>query len=321
MKAEPGGSEVADVGDSEPADSGDRGPAGTGAREPAGFVFPHDPRDGWEPGAPSLRAIWPSAVFGALVPLGVYYLARSHVGGDAPALAIAGIPAALWVAVEWVRRRSIDPIGAIVIFGFVAGLLASYALGGSAFVLKIRDSAFTSLFGLACLLSLYGGHRPLTFYIGRAMSAGDDPGRRAAFDGLWEMPPARVLLIIINTAWGVGLICDAAARVLLALVLPTGPFLAVSPVVSGIFLGGLGAFTFWVTKWGRGQAESAMDIEIPEGAGTLWRMVRHRRSAVTARRGESGTGGESGASPPPPAGRFRPAPAPPPGVTADGILE
>jgi len=266
VEAEPGGSEAAD----------------TGGSEPAGFVFPHDPHDGWEPGAPSLRAFGPSAVFGALVPLGVYYLVRSHVSGDAPALAIAGIPAALWVGVEWVRRRSIDPIGAIVLFGFLAGLLASYALGGSAFVLKVRDSAFTSLFGLACLLSLYVGRRPLTFYIGRAMSAGDDPGRRAAFDGLWEMPPARVLLIIINTAWGVGLICDAAARVLLALVLPTGPFLAVSPVVSGIFLGGLGAFTFWITKWGRNQAEAAMEIEIPDGAGTLRRMVHYRRSAATA---------------------------------------
>lgn len=244
---------------------------------PAPFVFPHDHRDGWDPGAPSLKALGPSAIFGALIPLGVYYLVRRYVGGDAPALAIAGIPAALWVSIEWIRQRRIDPIGAIVLFGFIAGLIASYALGGSAFVLKIRDSAFTSMFGVAILVSHYVGRRPITFYIGRALSAGDDPIRREAFDGLWEMPPARVLFGIINTAWGVGLIIDAAARVLLALVLPTGPFLAVSPVVSGVFLGGLGAFTFWISKWGRNQAESAMDADFPEGAGTVRGMLHYRR--------------------------------------------
>lgn len=253
------------------------------SEEPAPFVFPHDHRDGWEPGAPSLRAMGPSAIFGAVIPLAVYYLVRRSVGGDAPALALAGVPAALWVTIEWVRQRRIDPIGAIVLFGFIAGLITSYALGGSAFVLKVRDSAFTSMFGVACLVSQYVGRRPITFYIGRALSAGDDPIRREAFDGLWEMAPARVLFGIINTAWGVGLICDAAARVLLALVLPTGPFLAVSPVVGGVFIGGLTAFTIWIAKWGRNRAESAMDADFPEGAGTLRGMLHYRRANTAAR--------------------------------------
>jgi hypothetical protein len=251
--------------------------------EPATFVFPHDPRDGWEPGAPSLKAIGPSAIFGAVIPLGVYYLVRRSVGGDAPALALAGIPAALWVGIEWIRQRRIDPIGAIVLFGFIAGLFTSYALGGSAFVLKVRDSAFTFIFGLACLISQYVGRRPIIFYIGRALSAGDDPVRREAFDGLWEMAPARVLFGMINTAWGVGLICDAAARVLLALVLPTGPFLAVSPVVGGVFIGSLLAFTIWLSRWGRNRAESAMDAGFPEGAGTVRGMLHYRRTNAAAR--------------------------------------
>ena len=58
------------------------------------------------------------------------------------------------------RKRRIDPIGCIVLFGFIAGILASIALGGSAFVLKVRDSAFTALFGLACLTSLYSASSP-----------------------------------------------------------------------------------------------------------------------------------------------------------------
>ena len=153
-------------------------------------AYPSDPRDGWEPGPPSPRAMLPSVVGGAVIPLGVYYLVRSHVSGDATALAIAGVPAAMWVGIQWLRLRRIDPIGAIILFGFIAGLIVSAALGGNAFVLKVRDSAFTGLFGLSCLASL-AFSRPLMFYVGRAMSAGDDPVRREAYDALWEMPQAR----------------------------------------------------------------------------------------------------------------------------------
>ena len=214
--------------------------------------------DSWEPGAPSLRAMAPGAIGGAVVPLGVYYAVRPHVGGDAPALMIAGIPAAAWVALQWVRSRRIDPIGAIVLFGFLAGLVVSAALGGSAFVLKVRDSAFTGLFGLVCLGSLCAA-RPLMFFIGRALSAGDDPAKLAAYEELWAMPTAPRTFRIITASWGVGLIAEAAARVLLALAVPTGPFLALSPVLSGVVLGGLFAFTVWFSKRARrlGEAQFA----------------------------------------------------------------
>lgn len=210
--------------------------------------------DTWEPGAPSLRAMAPGAIGGAVVPLAVYYAVRSHVGGDAPALMIAGAPAAAWVAVEWLRRRRIDPIGCIVLFGFVAGIVASALLGGSAFVLKVRDSAFTGLFGLVCLLSLRA-RRPLMYFIGRALSAGDDPVKVAAYEELWEMPTAPRTFRLITGAWGIGLIAEACARVLLAVTLPTGPFLALSPVLGGVVIGGLFAFTVWFSKRARSQGE------------------------------------------------------------------
>jgi hypothetical protein len=211
--------------------------------------------DAWEPGAPSLRAMGPGAIGGGVVPLAVYYAVRSHVNGDAPALMIAGAPAALWVAFEWARKRRIDPIGCIVLFGFVAGILTSMALGGSAFVLKVRDSAFTALFGLACLSSLFWS-RPLMFFIGRALSAGQDSAKLAAYDELWKMPSAPRTFRLITMAWGVGLITEASARVLLALALPTGPFLAVSPVLSAVVLGGLFGFTVWYSRRARRLGES-----------------------------------------------------------------
>lgn len=232
----------------------------------------------WEPGAPSLRAMAPGIVGGAVIPLAVYYSVRPHVHGDATALVIAGAPAALWVALEWVRKRRVDPIGCIVLFGFVAGVAASYLLGGSAFVLKVRDSAFTCLFGMLCLASLVRT-KPLMFHIGRALSAGDDAAKLAAYDQLWEMPTAPRTFRVITAAWGAGLIIEAAMRVGLAVALPTGQFLAVSPVLAFVVFGGLFAFTVWLSRRARRDGEALFaDLgltypSVPSPVGALAREI------------------------------------------------
>ena len=211
----------------------------------------------WEPGAPSLRAMAPSTVFGAVIPLAVYYVVRRHVSSDATALVIAGAFPAAWVVVELARKRTLDAIGSITLFGFLAGIAASYALGGDAFVLKVRDSAFTALFGLVCLASL-AWHRPMMFHLGKALSAGDDRDRRAAYDELFTLPTARRTFAIITVVWGLGLLVEAAARVMLAVALPTGEFLAVSPVIGAVFFGGLFIFTLRYSKLARQRGEELL---------------------------------------------------------------
>lgn len=200
----------------------------------------------------------PSLIGGALIPLAVYYSVRSYVHGDAAALMIAGAPAAGWVMVQWVRKRRLDPIGSIVLFGFVAGLIASVALGGNAFVLKVRDSVFTALFGLVCLASLTW-RRPVMFFIGRALSAGDNPDKLRAYDELYDLPTAPRTFVLITGAWGIGLIAEAGLRVILAVTLPTGAFLAASPVLAAVVFGGLFAFTVWFSKRARRIGEARYD--------------------------------------------------------------
>jgi hypothetical protein len=227
----------------------DRDP-GPGAAESSG-------EDGWEPGAPSLRAMAPSVVGGALVPLAVYFLVRHHVKGDATALIIAGIPAAAFVFFELVRKRRIDPIGGAVLFGFVAGVIASYALGGNAFVLKVRDSLLTGLFGVACLASLRL-RKPAMFYIGRSLSAGTDLSRIKAYNELWESTEAQRVFAVITAVWGFGLMLDAGVRVVLALQLRTAAFLATSPAVAALFFGSMFAFTVRYTRRARENSAEAV---------------------------------------------------------------
>src|SRR3954451_16823315 len=105
----------------------------------------------YEPGAPSLRAMAPSTIFGAIIPLAVYYIVRKHVSNDATALVIAGAFPAAWVLVEFARKRTLAAIGCLTLFGFRAATATSCAVGGNAFVHKVRVSAGTALFGVVCL--------------------------------------------------------------------------------------------------------------------------------------------------------------------------
>lgn len=244
-----------------------------GAEAP--WSFPSDPRDGWEPGPPSLRALVPSAVGGGVVPMIVYFAVRPHVHGDAPALAAAGVPAVLWVLVEWVRKRTVDPIGTLVLLGFALGLLSSWALGGNAFVLKVRNAAFTGMGGLACLASARFGRRPLAFHIGKALSAGTDHVRQDLFEQLWDMPPSRAVFVLLTLLWGTGLLLEAATQVVEAVVLPTDVFVVANPVISGAYVCIMLLFTLWFSEWSRRQAERAMALAMPAGGGSTWWWVRH----------------------------------------------
>lgn len=201
------------------------------------------PAESWEPGVPSVRDMLPSIIGGAVVPLGVYYLVRHHVRTDADALIIAGLFPVAWIIVQFIRTRRVDPVGVIVLFGFVIGVVTSTLMGGNAYVLKARDSAFTALFGIACLISLVAAKRPAIFYVGRFLSAGDDPAKMDAYDQLHEMPTGQRTFKVLTAVWGVGLLIEASSRLVLAAFLATGVFLAVSPVITAVCVGGLFAFT------------------------------------------------------------------------------
>jgi hypothetical protein len=203
---------------------------------------------GWEPGIPSVREHLPSLVFGAALPIGVYFVVRSHVRTDTDGLIIAGCFSVGWIAIQFVRQRRIDVVGAIVLLGFVIGLVSSALLGGNAYVLKVRDAFFTALFGVACIVTIFTHDRPALFYVGRYLSAGTDPEKVSAFDKLHEVPIGRHTFRVLSVVWGIGLVVEASTRLALADVLSTGTFLAISPFITASVIGTLFAFTAFYSK-------------------------------------------------------------------------
>jgi hypothetical protein len=206
---------------------------------------------------PSIRALLPSIFFGAVVPLTVFNLVRHHVHSEATALIIAGIFPVLWVIFSLIRTRHVDVVGIVVIIGFAVGVITSTLLGGNTYVLKARDSAFTALFGLFCIGSVLARRRPTIFYVGRYMAAGNDPVKKAEYNELLNVPTGRETFRLLTLVWGVGLLVEAGVRLVLAdsSVLSTSVFLAVSPIISAVCIGGMFAFTIFYTK--KAQARGA----------------------------------------------------------------
>jgi hypothetical protein len=216
---------------------------------------PSPPGPSWEPGIPSIREHLPSLIFGAALPIGAYFVVRSHVRTDTQALLVAGCFSVGWIVLQFIRQRRVDVVGAAVLLGFAVGVVTSTILGGNAYVLKVRDAFLTALFGLACIVTLFTHDRPALFYVGRYLSAGTDPAKVSAYDALHELPMGRHAFRVLSVVWGIGLVAEASCRLTLADLLPTGTFLAVSPFITASVIGSLFAFTAVYTK--RAQFESA----------------------------------------------------------------
>lgn len=94
--------------------------------------------------------------------------------------------------------------------------------------------------------------------------------RRKLYDGLWDLPPSRFVFTVITVFWSVLLLGESALRVLLAIMLPTGPFLAVSPVLAATMFGGGGALTIWFSNTAIEREKLIVEAGLSD-AGTSWR--------------------------------------------------
>jgi len=185
----------------------------------------------------------PQVVVAGVAPFLVYQIAHRNGFSDASSLALATVVPALWVLGNWAWRRRLDVIPGIALVGIVIGLIAVVALHGSELVLKMRESLISGTFGLVFLISLAVSERPIIFHIGRALASGHGGDARADFETLWGEARAQRVVRLLTLVWGVGLFGEACLRAILAVSLPTGTFLALSPPVGWVVIGSLMWFT------------------------------------------------------------------------------
>lgn len=209
---------------------------------------------------PSVRRLVPQLVVAGVLPVVGYALLRPHVGSDATALAAVMVFPLAEVLVERRRAGHVEPIGVIAMIGIGLGVLGAVALHGNATLLKVRESAVTGVFGLICVASLTA-RRPVMFFLARSFATGNDREAMAEFDEIWELPGVPRRFRFVTAMWGVVLVAEAVFRTVLALTVSTERFLAISPVVGWVVIGGMIWFTRAFIRCGEQQVRAALPAD------------------------------------------------------------
>lgn len=199
------------------------------------------------PMVPGWRQLTPQLLFSGALPVLVYALLRPHVSSDAIALSAVTVFPFAQIGWDRVRHGRSDPVSLLILAALVVGVVGALTLHGSTLLLKIRESAFTGLFGLTCLGSLLT-RRPLMFTMAKAFASEGDPVTSAAFDQRWQLPTVPRRFRLVTLVWGVGLVVETALRVVLALSLSTGIFLVVGQLVGLLVLAGLITYSVVATR-------------------------------------------------------------------------
>ncbi len=170
-------------------------------------------------GRPRRPAI--SLVADNAVPLGLYYgLRAAGLGIYLTLIIAAAVPAAL-AADRLARWRRIDGLAVYVLTTMLLSTVVSLIAGSPRFLLA-REGWLTAVTGLWFIGSVWV-ERPLTFHYGRAFLEQRTArlGVAWTWDEIWERSPRfRRIWRTGSVLWGVGLLADAAVRVLMAYTLP-----------------------------------------------------------------------------------------------------
>jgi hypothetical protein len=169
------------------------------------------------------------AVADVVVPIALYYVCRGLGLSELHALLVSSVAPIVSFAAQGVVTRRVDGlalfIGAVLVLNIAVALTAADPR-----TLLARDGWITGLAGLFFLASLRAG-RPFVFTIARPLAEGrlGPPGED--WDSVWDRVPLfRHVWRVLTVLWGIGLLADAAIRVVVAYTLPVD----VVPAANGV---------------------------------------------------------------------------------------
>jgi intracellular septation protein A len=211
-----------------------------------------------------------------IAPLVVYRFCRGIGVSEVWSLAVAATPPGAGVAVGWLRRRTLDVTGAIVLGGIGLSILLA-ALSNESKVILLKGAALTGAFGLACLVSLVT-RRPLIFYFAQAFYGGRHSVEGARLDAGYDLyREGRFYWRTVTVVWGVAYLVEAAVLLVVVESTTTGAALSFSRTLPWLVFGLLFGWTFW---WGARVADQdAEGDDAPEVGSAGDGQEDHRSSS------------------------------------------
>jgi hypothetical protein len=175
-------------------------------------------------------------VFDVGGPLAVYWLLRSAGVHAVTALILSGLPPAIGAALGIVRRRRVDAIGVLVLFGIVAGAVVG-AVSHSARLVLLEGSVPTAALGLACLGSLLTS-RPLMLGVVLETLGPDTPTGREVEE--WQASPGgHRVFRFVTIVWAIAYLGEATARVIIVEATSAGTALLIVKVMPWVVTVGM----------------------------------------------------------------------------------
>jgi hypothetical protein len=164
-------------------------------------------------------------------PIGLYYGLHGAGVSNLVALGAGAVVPGVGVIVQLITRRRLDGVGGVVVVSVLATIAGSLITDDARFLLA-REGFITAMWGLWFLATLRArwARRPAAFALARPLMEGRRAFGPASWDGLWDTDPVfRRIWRVSTVMWGVGLLVDAAFRVLMSYTLPV----AVVPGLGG----------------------------------------------------------------------------------------
>lgn len=184
------------------------------------------------------------------VPVGAYFVLHALGYSDFAGLLAGTVLSALMVIGQAIRSQRLELMSAIILGGFVFGLVASL-ISGDPRMMIAKDSAATALIGLAFLISAMIG-KPLTYLVARKAVGAGGPARVAELETAYRTDPAkRRAFTVLTVMWGAGLVLEATIRIVLAYQLPIHTMAWLSPVLMIAVVGPLIALSIVARNRGR----------------------------------------------------------------------
>lgn len=202
------------------------------------------------PQGPDRRGLIRDIGINAVMPYVTYLVLTGYGVETVPALvAGAAFPIAS-ILFGIIRERRIQAIGVIVLTATAASVISALWFT-SPFLALARGALMTILIGLVFLASLFA-RRPLVFHLA---NAGRDAAGRQEVEAEWDSDPLyRRMMRRLTAIWGVALLAEAAASLVLITLLPVA---VVMPLNEVLFWACFAALTVWSWRYGRKMMEAA----------------------------------------------------------------
>lgn len=194
----------------------------------------------------SIRALLPTLAFDIAGTMAVYYLLLPHFGKTSiwPILGASLVPAISNVY-NFVRRRTFDVVGIIILIGLLVGVLPAI-FGGSQRLLLVRESFVNGALGVVLIASTLR-RRPLAYYVIREFLTANEALPHERWDTLWRSRYFRRTIRAMTIGWGALLLGEFVLRAFMALRMNVAFVLGASPVLFTILLLIAGLLTaFWL---------------------------------------------------------------------------